>query len=61
MAQIARNLTGYADGFLKGKRYLIVDRDALFAAPLQAILRSGGTQIARTRAPRTPWSVAVRP
>lgn len=61
MAEIARNLTDCVDGFLKGKRYLIVDRNALCAAPFQAILRSGGTKIVRTKAPRTPWSAVVRP
>jgi transposase InsO family protein len=48
MAQMARNLTDYVDGFLKGKRYLIVDRDALFADRFKAILRSSGTKIVRT-------------
>ena len=33
------------DGFLKGKRYLILDGDALFADRFKAILRSGGTKI----------------
>jgi len=30
MTQIARNLTDDVDGFLKGKRYLIHDRDPLY-------------------------------
>jgi hypothetical protein len=36
------------DGFLKGNRYLIVDRDAPFSSPLQAILKNRGTKIVRT-------------
>ncbi len=31
MAQIARNLTDSEDGFLNGKRFLIIDRDAILA------------------------------
>jgi hypothetical protein len=30
MTQIARNVTDGVDGFLKGKRYLIHDRDPLY-------------------------------
>lgn len=30
MAQVARNLTDDVNGFLKGKRYLIHDRDLLY-------------------------------
>jgi transposase InsO family protein len=48
MAQAARNLTDCKDGFLKGKRYLIVDRDALFSEQFKAILRNSGTKIVRT-------------
>jgi len=32
MTQIARNLTDCQDGFLNGKRYLLLDRDAKFTA-----------------------------
>jgi transposase InsO family protein len=48
MAQAARNLTDCMDGFLKGKRYLIVDRDVLFSEQFKAILKSSGTKIVRT-------------
>jgi putative transposase len=48
MAQMARNLTDNVDGFLKGRRYLIVDRDALFTDRFKAILKNGGTKIVRT-------------
>jgi transposase InsO family protein len=48
MSQVARNLADCVDGFLKGKRHLIVDRDALFSSPFQAILRSSGTKMVHT-------------
>ena len=38
--QIARNLTDRVDGFLRGKRYLIHDRDPLFTAAFRATLRA---------------------
>lgn len=43
-----RSLPACVDGFLKGNRYLIVDRDAPFSSPLQAILKNRGTKIVRT-------------
>jgi len=36
MKQTARNLTDRADGFLLGKRYVIMDRDALFTDAFRA-------------------------
>lgn len=48
MAPAARNLTDCMDGFLKGKRCLIVDRDVLFSEQFKAILKSNGTKIVRT-------------
>jgi hypothetical protein len=48
MAQAARNLTDCMDGFLKGKRCLIVDRDVLFSEQFKAMLRSSGTKTVRT-------------
>ena len=42
MMQIARNLTDDSDGFLKGMRYLIHDRDPLFTANFRDILRAAG-------------------
>jgi putative transposase len=38
--QIARNLADNVDGFLRGKRYLIHDRDPLFTEAFGAILRA---------------------
>ena len=44
MAQVARNLTDDVDGFLRGKRYLIHDRDPLYTAEFLATLRGAGVQ-----------------
>jgi hypothetical protein len=38
MTHIARNLTGGVDGFFKGKRYLIYDRDPLYTREFSSIL-----------------------
>ena len=53
MEQIARNLTDCQDGFLMAKRFLIIDRDALFSPRFKAILESSGVGILLTayRAP----------
>ena len=42
MSQIGRNATDAIDGILKGKRYLIHDRDPLFTTEFQKILASVG-------------------
>jgi transposase InsO family protein len=42
MKQIARNLTDCVDGFLRGKRYLLVDRDSKFCPAFKAILENEG-------------------
>ena len=42
MKQVARNLTDPVDGFLRGAKYLVHDRDPLFTEAFAAILRSGG-------------------
>ena len=44
MMQIARNLTDVEDGFLKGKRYVIMDRDGKFSPAFRAILKSDGVE-----------------
>ena len=44
MKQTARILTDYEDGFLKGKRYLIHDRDPLYTQEFCAIIKSGGVK-----------------
>lgn len=38
MSQIGRNLTDAVDGILKGKRYLIHDRDPLFTSEFLKML-----------------------
>ena len=44
MKQIARNLTDADEGFLKGARYLIHDRDPLFTEAFRGVLGSSGVQ-----------------
>jgi transposase InsO family protein len=44
MIQWARNLTDAQDGFLKGKRILIHDRDPLFTKKFQETLRAAGVR-----------------
>jgi putative transposase len=42
MKQIARNRTDAEDGFLNGKRYILMDRDAKFSATYRGILENAG-------------------
>jgi putative transposase len=42
MQQVARNLTDAEDGFLIGKRYVIMDRDGKFCPAFRAILKTAG-------------------
>jgi putative transposase len=44
MKQIARNPTDHVDGFLRGKRYLIHDRDPLFSDEFQELLGGAGVK-----------------
>ena len=44
MKQVARNLTDEVDGFLKGMRYLIHDRDPLFTNEFRDILLGAGVK-----------------
>jgi transposase InsO family protein len=44
MLQYARNLTDAQDGFLKGKRILIHDRDPLFTKRFQETLKAAGVR-----------------
>jgi putative transposase len=53
MSQIARNLTDAVDGLLKGKRYLIHDRDPLFTAQFLSTLAQAGTKSVKLP-PRSP-------
>ncbi len=42
MKQIGRNLTDAEDGFLNGKRYILMDRDGKFSPAFNAILANEG-------------------
>ena len=53
MAQVARNLTDDVDGFLRGKRYLIHDRDPLYTTEFLATLQGAGVQSVKLP-PRSP-------
>jgi putative transposase len=53
MKQLARNLTAADDGFLTGKRYLLMDRDSKFTAAFRQILSDAGTEPVRLPA-RSP-------
>jgi len=48
MEQMARNLTDSEAGFLKGKRFLIIDRDAIFSPRFKTILAGAGVDILLT-------------
>ena len=53
MTQIARNLTDPNDGFLRGKRYLILDRDTKYSDAFRSVLVREGIQVIRLP-PRSP-------
>jgi len=53
MAQIARNITDEFDGFLKGKRYLIHDRDPLYTQEFLNMLAELGIESVKLP-PRSP-------
>ena len=53
MKQIARNLTDPFDGFLRGARYLLMDRDGKFCESFREILHHAGVQPVRLP-PRSP-------
>ena len=44
MTQLARNLTDARDGFLRGVRYVILDRDPLYTAAFRRLLRDSGAK-----------------
>ena len=48
MEQIARNLTDCDEGFLGGKRFLIVDRDSIFSPRFKSIVGGSGVEILLT-------------
>jgi len=53
MTQVARNLSDAFDGFLQGKRYLILDRDAKFCPAFRQMIIDSGTELVRLPA-RSP-------
>jgi hypothetical protein len=53
MEQMARNLVDAVDGFLVGKRYLLMDRDPLYTGPFWRIVEGSGVKIVRLPA-RSP-------
>lgn len=59
MLRIGRNLTDAVDGFLLGKRYLIMNRDPLFTHAFRAMLAASGVKSVRLPA-RTPISTRSR-
>jgi transposase InsO family protein len=48
MEQIARNLTDCEEGFLTGRRFLILDRDAIFSPGFKSIVRDSDVEILLT-------------
>ncbi|MDH3215712.1 MAG: integrase core domain-containing protein [Candidatus Krumholzibacteria bacterium] len=48
MEQVARNQKDCEEGFLNGKRFLIVDRDAKFSRKFKSILEGSGIEILLT-------------
>jgi putative transposase len=53
MTQIARNVTDVRDGFLCGKRYLILDRDTKYSDAFHRIIARAGIEVIRLP-PRSP-------
>jgi transposase InsO family protein len=53
MYQAARNLSDAEDGFLRGKKYLLMDRDAKFSEAFRVTLEPVGTEAVRLP-PRSP-------
>ncbi len=47
MKQIARNLTDPFDGFLKDKKYVLMDRDSNFSSAFRATLKNAGVKSVR--------------
>ena len=47
MMQVGRNLTDPVDGFLLGKRFLILDRDRKFTSYFRDLIEEAGTDVIR--------------
>jgi hypothetical protein len=50
---MARNLVDVEDGFLRGKRFLIMDRDPLYPAAFRRMMKAAGVKVVRLPA-RSP-------
>jgi len=48
MTQIARNLTERVEGFLRGARHLILDRDPLYTRKFRSTLAGAGVNVVRS-------------
>jgi len=53
MLQVARNVTDAEEGFLRGKKYLLMDRDGKFSEAFRATLEQAGVETVRLP-PRSP-------
>jgi putative transposase len=53
MTQIARNVTDMNEGFLRGKRYLLLDRDTKYSDSFRSVLVREGVHVIRLP-PRSP-------
>jgi transposase InsO family protein len=53
MKQVARNLTDPFDGFLKDKKYVLLDRDSNFSCAFRTVLKDAGVEPVRLPA-RSP-------
>jgi transposase InsO family protein len=53
MMQVGRNLTDPLDGFLVGKRFVILDRDSKYSAAFRNLLEDSGVEVVRLP-PRSP-------
>ena len=53
MEQMARNLLDVEDGFLRGKRHLILDRDPQYTAAFRRMMKAAGVKVVRLPA-RSP-------
>jgi len=53
LLQVARNITDAEEGFLRGKKYLLMDRDAKFSEAFRATLKQAGVDAVRLPA-RSP-------
>ena len=51
--QVARNVTDAEEGFLRGKKYLLMDRDGKFSEAFRATLEQAGVEAVRLP-PRSP-------